>query len=351
MSVPLQITPAFPPDISGVGDYAAVLSAKFDEAGEPMATLVARPGARDAHRTDDVTYLPQPKAEALAQAIDGYDRVLLHFSGYGYARRGLCRWLVDGLSRWKARSHRRRLVTMFHEVYATGPIWRSSFWTLAAQRRIARDLAMLSDAGFVSSEGGQHQLARLAPDLPLELLPVFSNMGEPEQPRPLSDRSGQAVVFGGQARRDRVYKELGQADVAVADCLGQAGVTEIIDIGPEMDVPKQVAGCPVKVLGPRPTKEVSAELSDARIGLIDYPGHVFTKSGIAAAYFSHRLVVVNTSPIGGFPTDLKDGEQFLRLESFARGGCEPQAIADAGHRWYQQHGVSAAVEKFRAGLE
>ena len=346
----MQITPAFPPDISGVGDYAAVLSAKFHEAGEPMATLVARPGARGAQRMDDVAYLPQPDAEALVQAIDGYDRVLLHFSGYGYARRGLCRWLVDGLSRWKARSHGRRLVTMFHEVYATGPIWRSSFWTSAAQRRIARDLAMLSDAGFVSSEGGRHQLARLAPDLPLELLPVFSNMGEPEEPSPLSDRSGQAVVFGGQARRDRVYRELSHADGAVADRLGQVGVTEIIDIGPEMAVPKQVAGCPVTVLGPRSPEEVSAKLSNARVGLIDYPGHVFTKPGIAAAYFAHRLVVVNTSPVAGFPADLTDGEQFLRLESFAHSRCEPQAIADAGYQWYQRHDVSAAVENFRAGL-
>lgn len=346
-----QITPGFPPDISGVGDYAAVLSTKFREAGGPIATLVARPGARDAHRTDDVTSLPQPKAEALAQAIDGYDRVLLHFSGYGYARRGLCRWLVDGLSRWKARSHGRRLVTMFHEVYATGPIWRSSFWTSAAQKRIARDLAMLSDAGCVSSQGGQDQLAQLAPDLPLELLPVFSNMGEPEAPKPLSDRSGQAVVFGGQARRDRVYDELGQADGAVADCLGQAGVTEILDIGPEMDVPKQVAGCPVRVFGPLPAEEVSTALSAARIGLIDYPGHVFTKSGIAAAYFAHRLVVVNTSPVGGFPNGMKDGEQFLRLGTFARSGCETQTIADAGHVWYRQHGVTATADKFRARLK
>ena len=351
MSIPLQVTPAFPPDIGGVGDYAAVLSAKFDEAGDAMATLVSCPGAREAHRTNHVTFLPQPDAEALARAIERYDRVLLHFSGYGYARRGLCRWLVDGLSRWKARSHGRRLVTMFHEVYATGPIWRSSFWTSSAQKRIARDLAILSDAGFVSSQGGRDQLTQLAPDLPLELLPVFSNVGEPKAPKTLSKRSGQAVVFGGPTRRDRVYKALGRAVGAVADCFGQAGVTEIIDIGPEMDVPKQVAGCPVTALGPRPAEEVTAKLSDARIGLVDYPGHVFTKSGIAAAYFAHRLVVLNTSPVSGFPFDLKDGEQFLRLESFVRCPEKTQAIADGGYAWYLQHDVNATFEKIRARLK
>ena len=351
MSTTLQITPAFPPDISGVGDYAAVLSGKFREAGEPMATLVARPGTRDGPPTNDVTYLPQAEAETLAQAVDGYDGILLHFSGYGYAKRGLCRWLVDGLARWKAGGDGRRLVTMFHEVYATGPVWRSSFWTAGAQRRIARDLARLSDAGFVSSQGGQDQLARLAPELGVDLLPVFSNVGEPETPRPLAERAGRAVVFGGRTWRRKVYEALGRAGTDLARALGNAGVTRIIDIGPEMEVLGDVAGCVVTPLGPRPAMEVSTALGDARIGLIDYPGHVFTKSGIAAAYFAHRLPIVNTSPVGGFPPDLQEGRHFASLERVANGGVEAQAIADTGHDWYRPHGVSATVEKFRAGLE
>jgi hypothetical protein len=315
-----------------------------------MATLVARPDAPDRAPSDEVIYLARNEAEALAQAIDEYDRVLLHFSGYGYARRGLCRWLVDGLARWKTGGEGRRLVTMFHEVYATGPVWRSSFWTAGPQKRIARDLARLSDAGFVTSEGGRGQLARLAPDLQVELLPVFSNMGEPEAPKPLSDRSGRAVVFGGQARRQRVYAELGQTGTPVARVLKKTGVKEIVDIGPAMEVLERIAGCPVRVLGPLPAEEVSGALSEARIGLIDYPGHVFTKSGIAAAYFAHRLAVVNTSPVGGFPADLKDGEQFLRLETFARGDGAAQAIADAGQAWYRPHGLAATADRFRACL-
>ena len=341
-----QVTPRYPPDISGVGDYSALLSACFREKGAPFATLVTSVAGDHTAQFEGVHYLAPQDAEALANGLDQYDRVLLHFSGYGYARRGLCHWLVDGLAQWKAGAPERRLVTVFHEVYATGPIWRSSFWTAGPQKRIAKDLARLSDAGFMTSEGGRDQLARLVPDLQAELLPVFSNMGEPDAPPPLSDRSSRAIVFGGRGRREKVYAELAQTGDAVARSLRQAGVTEIIDIGPKVKLPEQIAGCPVRVLGPLSADEVSTALSDARIGLIDYPGHVFTKSGIAAAYFAHRLAVVNTSHVGGFPTDLKDGEQVLRLETFARSACALQEIADAGHTWYRPHSLDVTVDRF-----
>ena len=315
-----------------------------------MAPLVTSVDGRHSTQFEGVHYLATRDAKSLAGVLDQYDRVLLHFSGYGYARRGLCHWLVDGLARWKAGATERRLVTVFHEVYATGPIWRSSFWTAGPQKRIAKDLARLSDAGFMTSEGGRDQLARLVPDLQAELLPVFSNMGEPDAPPPLSNRSSRAIVFGGQGRRERVYAELAQTEDAVARSLRQAGIIEILDMGPAMRVPEQIAGCPVKVLGPLSANEVSDALSDAQIGLIDYPGHVFTKSGIAAAYFAHRLAVVNTSSVGGFPPDLEDGEQFLRLETFARRSSALQEIADAGNTWYRPHGIDATVDRFRTCL-
>mgnify|MGYP006277165623 CR=1 FL=1 len=350
MSASVQITPAYPPDISGVGDYSALLSNKFRERGGSMWTLVARQGMPDVAPMDEAVYLSEMEAERLAQAIDGYDRVLLHFSGYGYARRGLCRWVVDGLARWKARGNGRRLVTMFHEVYATGPIWRSSFWTAAPQKRIARDLAMLSDAGFVSSQGGQDQLARLAPGLPVQLLPVFSNVGEPEAPCALFDRLPVAVVFGGRTRRRRVYDALARLEPSLSRALNHIGVSQIVDIGPEMQMPGEVDGCPVTALGEVSSTEVSAALLGARIGFVDYPGHVFTKSGIVAAYFAHRLTVVNTSPIGGFPADLVEGENFESIQRFVQEKVEHQAIADAGHQWYRLHNSDVTAEKIRAVL-
>ena len=284
------------------------------------------------------------------EALDKYDRVLLHFSGYGYARRGLCRWLVDGLNRWKVSTGNRRLVTMFHEVYAAGPVWRMSFWTAVPQKRIARDLAFLSDAHFVSSAGGQSQLTQLAPGLNAELLPVFSNVGEPDAPAPLCERMGRAVVFGGGVQRQKVYKMLQRVEPELAQRLNVLGIVEIVDIGPHTRVPGRIAGCNVKPMGALPGREVSAILARAQFGFIDYAGHVFTKSGIAAAYFAHRVLVVNASPAGGLPADLREGEHFAGFATFMRGACDIQQVADAGWARYRLHGISATINKLSAML-
>jgi len=107
----------------------------------------------------------------------------------------------------------------------------------------------------------------------------------------------------------------------------------------------------VQLQGALPATEVSAVLSETRIGLIDYPGHVFTKSGIAAAYFAHGVPVVNTSSVGGFPGDLQEGLHFLSVETFSRGAFNAEEIAKAGHDWYQPHGIAATADKYRASLE
>lgn len=343
----IQITPTYPPDISGVGDYAALLGRTFEVDGHPMRTLVARP---EVWYGDGAKALARAEALELAKSLGDTNRVLLHFSGYGYARRGLCGWLVDGLARWKAEAQHRRIVTMFHEVYATGPIWRSSFWTALPQKRIARDLARLSDAAFVSSYAGQKLLHSLVPGLDVGVLPVFSNIGEPDMPPPLSGRGGQAVIFGSVAQRRRVHDVLSRAAESVALCLQQYGVTRILDIGPDAAVPPRIGSIEVARLGPLPAQQVSEILAASRIGFIDYPGNFFTKSGIAAAYFAHRLLIVNTSPVGAYPPDLLEGQHFVGLSALISSAFPAQEIADSGHAWYLKHGLAAAAKKFEALL-
>ena len=345
----VQITPTYPPDISGVGDYAAILAWKFQDMGLPIETLVARPGG--AIPKDNIGLARGVDTTELAEALDKYNRVLLHFSGYGYARRGLCRWLVDALRRWKAGMGKRHLVTMFHEVYATGPVWRMSFWTASPQKRNVRDLALLSDAHFVSSAGGHARLMQLLPDINAELLPVFSNIGEPDAPAPLCEREGRAIVFGGSAQRQKAYKALKRIESELTRKLNQIGVFEITDIGPNMRVPKRIAGCDVKPMGVLPGQEVSNILARARIGFIDYAGDVLPKSGIAAAYFAHRVLIVNSSPIRRSGTDPQEGKHFLGLANFMRGVFDTQKMADAGWSRYRLHGISETIDKIQAKLK
>ncbi|SNT40075.1 hypothetical protein SAMN05421763_11464 [[Luteovulum] sphaeroides subsp. megalophilum] len=296
-----------------------------------------------------ITVLRERTADELAGLLFDSRAILLHFSGYGYARRGLCRWLSDGLAQWKGAGTDRRLVTIFHEVYATGPVWRSSFWTARPQKRIARHIAHLSDAAFVTSEGGMGQLRQMVPHMPLSLLPVFSNVGEPAACAPLAERSPRAVVFGGARRRLDVYEALA-ATKGLERRLAALGLVGIIDVGPPSDVPEVIAGLPVERCGPLPADQVSAILADAQIGLVDYPGHVFTKSGIAAAYFAHGLAVVNTSQCGGFPADLVEGKVFSGLPRFVTEEQNLQALSDAGRAWYAPHAIPAAAARIRESL-
>lgn len=338
----VQISPRFPPDVSGVGDFAArIAERRFCSC---TATLSA---VHERETLANVVQLAARTPVALVKALGSADRVFLHFSGYGYDERGLCRWLVDGLERWHGDARDRRLVTFFHEVYATGPIWRSSFWTAPVQRRLAARLGHLSSAGFVSSHGGGAQLRALVPDLPLEVLPVFSNIGESQTPLPIGKRSGSAIVFGGISRRTKVYSAVSEHADATHALFNALDVTEVIDVGPQIEGPASVAGRPVRALGVLAAEEIAEVLGQVRIGLVDYPGHVITKSGVAAAYFAHGLLVVNTSQIGGYPDGLRDGETFLTLQS--RDGLTGtfDSVAAAGHAWYRPHCVAATVARLK----
>lgn len=337
-----QVTPALPPRLHGVGDYALLLAGTLQQRGIDTCFVLPPDQPESPARGDSVDRLQQRDGEALATSLErsGATTVLAHFSGYCYARWGLCWWLVDGLERWRRQQPGRRLVMLFHELYATGPIWRTSFWTSWPQRRIAHNLAALSDAVITTSSITADELRRWLPGLTVHVSPVFSNMGELKTPRPLSQRAAVAVAFGGAGHRRRLFDVL---EAGGAEGLRRYGITRVLDIGPPTDSPAQVAGLPVEPMGVLGAGEVSQRLSDARIGLLDYPLHVATKSGIFAAYFAHGLLAVNTSTVGKLPPDLSEGREFVHPRRLATAGFDAQAVADAGHAWYRGHDLDATT--------
>ncbi|HSG40281.1 MAG TPA: glycosyltransferase family 1 protein, partial [Thermoanaerobaculia bacterium] len=124
----VQVVPRLPPPAEGVGSYALELARALAER-HGTETLFH---AASAHP-------PSHRAGALEEALEEArpSAVLLHYVNYGYQQRGCPVWLLHTLRRWRRGGTGRRLVTVFHEVYATGPPWRSSFWTMPLQRGIA----------------------------------------------------------------------------------------------------------------------------------------------------------------------------------------------------------------------
>jgi hypothetical protein len=323
----LHIVPHLPPPCEGVGAYAAALAGAL---GGEARFLVGDPdwsGGNNGARA-----VPARTAADLLAAIGKSETVLLHYANYGYQRRGCPAWLVAGLARW----HRpgRRLVTLFHEVWASGPPWRSSFWLLPAQRRLAARLARRSEALATTLEVYAGMLRPWADGREIAVLPVFSTVGEPAAVPAFAERARRLVVFGGAGVRSRAY---GRFLPALAQAARALAAEEIWDVGPAIPVPTSVDGIPIRPLGVLPAGEVSGILLGAAAGFLAYPPAFLPKSTIFAAYCAHGLLPVCTwdrHPAAGVP--YWPGE----------GGDLP-AIAAAARAWYADHSLTRQAERFR----
>lgn len=333
----VQIVPNYPPEICGVGDYAAGLSDALRGFGVNMQTVFATPRSVPPPERGQ-TVIGADSAQ-LASALDPAATVLLHFSGYGYERHGLCDWLVDALQVWRSQPGRRHLVSIFHEVFATGPIWRRSFWTAGGQKQVAGRLARLSDACFVSSYGGAHQLRQVAPSVATEVIPVFSNVGEVTDPLALRKRDPVGVVFGTIGPRQKVFAALRHSGVTGLETLKALGVRAVVDIGAGDAAGNLPLGLEIRRLGRLPATEVASVLASSRVGLIDYPDHVICKSGILAAYLAHGVLAVNTQHFRPHRDKALHGIAYIGLENGVS-QAQQQWVATTGHEWYRGHSIS-----------
>jgi len=313
----LQIVPRLPPPEEGVGSYALCLERALAGHGISTRFLTAEGGL--ARR------LEESEEEAL----------LLHYANYGYQRRGCPFWMPGALRRWRRRGGR-RLVTVFHEVYATGPPWRSSFWTQPFQRRIAAAVARASDALVTSLDLYVRRIGPAAAPGKTSVTPVFSTVGEPPEVPPLSARARRMVLFGGRGARGRAY---GEARRDLVEACRSLGVEEIADVGPPLERTEEtVDGIPVRRLGVLPAAEVGRLLLGSLAGFVAYPAYFLPKSTIFAAYCAHGVLPVQAwrrRSLEGVPAP------------FWSGSGDRQGIADAARGWYLGHSLERQAERFR----
>lgn len=310
----LQVVPRLPPPAEGVGSYALCLAEALAGHGISTRFLSAEEGG-------------------IARGLENAEEqaVLLHYANYGYQRRGCPFWLPGALRRRAGR----RLVTVFHEVYATGPPWRSSFWTRPFQRRIAAAVARASDALVTSLDLYVRRIGPAAAGK-TTVTPVFSTVGEPPAPSPLASRARRMVLFGGRGARSRAYGELGDELLAACRALE---IEEIADVGPPLEeTGAAVDGVPVRRLGVLPAAEVGELLGSSLAGFVAYPAYFLPKSTIFAAYCAHGVLPVQAWRRRSLP-----GGTAPRWT----GSGDPQAVATAGHRWYGEHSLARQAERFR----
>ena len=148
----IQIVPRLPPAIDGLGDYAFYLAKQLRNDWEiDSHFIVGNPQWKSEQPIGfPVVTIDERSSASLLEALQSPSRslissVLLHYVGYGYAKRACPFWLTRGLDQWKRQRPHRRLITVFHEIYAFGPPWSSSFWTSPFQKLLAKRLAIISE--------------------------------------------------------------------------------------------------------------------------------------------------------------------------------------------------------------
>lgn len=342
MSTPSTSRPAIvqivPRADGGVHDFAHCLQAEWAKQGVSSDVVAFdRRAARELPLHERLARLPGARSTT----------VLLHFSGYGYDPRAMCFWLLDELRAARRRlDERLRIVTMVHELFATGPPWRSAFWLGRLQAWLTRAMAGQSDMVWTNARHHGDWLRGAMPtELPIRVRPVFSTVGEPDLPRATLRRTDGLVVFGSPSTRARAFGRL-------ADRVGELrklGVASIIEVGTGSASKFEVPSLQHDHVGELSCPQISHLLQAHRFALIDYPSIYLGKSTVFAAYAAHGCVVLNTAPPGVDADGLAEGVHYVALQRASPRATDPEAlaaIADAANDWYGDHTLRGQAAEF-----
>lgn len=173
----LQIVPRLPGTLDGVGDYALNLARALSaDHGITTTFLVAEKTSVPSREGYEV--ISGWNRDSSAELAEKYAHVILHYVNYGYQSRGVPFGLRAFARQLRSRL-RGRWVTTFHELYASGPPWKSAFWLRPFQVRIARDLVDVSTSCVVSNVLIEKTIHNYDAGKMVYLRPVMSNFGEP----------------------------------------------------------------------------------------------------------------------------------------------------------------------------
>lgn len=355
----IQIVPRLPPAINGLGDYALNLARQLQcDFGVNTHFIVGDNSWAGETSIDGfvISRIDTRSDTALLSKltkINNVGAILLHYVGYGYARRGCPLWLIDGLARWKEDAPKSSLLTMFHETHASGPPWTSAFWLSSTQKHLAARLAQISDNCLTSRSASAELIKKLSrgKHIEVQILPVFSSVGELKLTRPLTERSRKMMVFGTMGRRLQVYQ---RSREVLGQLCRQFGIGEIFDVGRPIDLNGfDIPDVRITVLGEASRETVSSLLANSVIGFLDYPEQLLGKSSIFAAYCAHRVLpVIATNGEAPGADGLEAGQHYwpshFNVEDLTP--ARSQRIADNAANWYQAHSLPKQAEVFASYL-
>jgi len=348
-AVVLQIIPQISDEPDGVTDYALNL-AKALLANHRLRTRFATGKRSEFSEKDGFEITALTDAQTLhARSL------ILHYVNYGYQNRGLPFSLVTALRRLRQRCCGRILV-IFHELFASGPPWKSEFWLEPLQKKLARDVVQLADARLVSSESMREILNHIAPGLDAIVHPIPSAFGEPiidvDQLRARDNHRW--LICGGTQVIERSLRSFLQIIDAIPNVLAPA---EVLVVGgtenPNVRRMLKSLGHVRSEYHPAVSAERASQiLSTCTFGWLDYfadrkaKPDLLLKSSSFANMCANAVVCVmpqasgpislNGEPLPGPFTIARDG---VRLPS----ASDRHVVAHAIYDWYHRHASIASL--------
>jgi len=351
LSTLLQIVPKVPGGIDGVGDHALTIAKKLrNKFGCDTVFATFKTSSAENAGGFEVLSLDG----LLDDSSRKYDHTLLHYVNYGFQKRGVPFRLLSIL-RALRRQHRGKLLTIFHELYASGPPWTSAFWLQPLQVHLAKSVGDLSDACIVSSDNFRRELQRMVPNGHVELHPVPSGIGEPSlSPDQIADRDPRRwAIFGGTALVERSLRSLGQLLPQIPDSIAPRKLfvlggednpvarSLLVDLAVESDYRPRIAAA-----------DASEILKTCSFGWFNYfhrpdvETSVILKSSAFASACAHGVIPVfpHRGSAVSLDGDRLPGPFFVAPDRSEIPGAQDRAkIAADIYSWYQRHASSESL--------
>jgi hypothetical protein len=165
-----HVVPALWPQQSAIGDYALELAIQLRRRhGIESRFIVCDPDRDGPSRAEGfVIRRLRVKSEAgiwslLGSPKESHTRVILHYSAFGYQRRGIPLWLYCGIRSWLAESlgigRSQNFHVVFHDSHpSTGSVLQRDYFFRKGQQWLARAFHRLSNLSVVCSRQTQVML-------------------------------------------------------------------------------------------------------------------------------------------------------------------------------------------------
>jgi hypothetical protein len=291
-----------------------------------------------------------------------YSHVILHYVNYGYQPRGVPFGLRNFVRKLRGQLQG-RWVTTFHEIYASGPPWKSAFWLRPLQVNIARDLIDASSACVVSNAPIEKVIHAYDAGKTVYLLPIMSNFGEPEIVDFKDTLPRRWVICGGTALVARSLRWFEQMQHLIPESFAPENL-DIVGGHEEISVRSSLerlsSRCPG--LSCRYYPEVAPQIASGILrqscfALLDYfgagkvwPG-MLLKSSVFGGLCAHGIVPIlshreDAISISG---DAMPGPYYLTPEATNFPTLEDLGeVRQEIYRWYHAHGDARRVAEVYA---